>query len=183
MPSGLRSKRSLVVAIALAAIAVAAALIIAWTPRENGPEITITVTGLVEDPITVNLANLKSRPSVTVNTELICVSGISSGTHNWTGVKLKDLLTDAGVQAGAIKVAFTASDYYTTDLNLSDAMRDDVLVAYLQDGSPFAEKTRLVVPGKWGYKWITDLVNIELVDYDFLGKWERRGYSDDAIIA
>jgi len=168
-------------AISVVAVFIASTYVILSHPTKQ-TELTISVEGLVENPLLVDLGDLESKPSVTVTAELICVSEISLGIHNWTGVRLKDILNDAGVQADAIKVAFTASDYYTTDLTLQDAMRDDVIIAYLEDGSPIAEKTRLVVPGKWGYKWITDLVKIELVDYDFLGKWERRGYSDDATI-
>jgi hypothetical protein len=41
----------------------------------------------------------------------------------------------------------------------------------------------LVVPGKWGYKWISQLTVIELVNYDFLGRWESAGYSDEADIS
>jgi len=170
-------------AISVAAMVVTAALFVVWSPgQEEDISISITVDGLVDNPINVSLADLKSRQSATITAELICVSGISSGTHNWTGARLKDILDDAGVHADVIKVAFTASDYYTTDLALGDAIRDDVIIAYLQDGSPMTEKTRLVVPGKWGYKWISDLMKIELVDYDYLGKWEQRGYSDDARI-
>jgi hypothetical protein len=37
---------------------------------------------------------------------------------------------------------------------------------------------RLVVPGRWGYKWISMLTRIEVLDYNYLGFWESRGYSD-----
>lgn len=94
---------------------------------------------------------------------------------------LKDLLNVTGVKAGATKLAFSASGY-TTDLTLADAMRNDVIVAFMRDGAPMNEKTRLVVPGKWGYKWISGIETINLVDYDFKGKWESQGFSDDAKI-
>ena len=62
-------------------------------------------------------------------------------------------------------------------------MRDDIILAYEKDGEPLAENLRLVVPCKWGYKWIRDPIHIELVDYDFLGHYESRGYSDEADIS
>ncbi len=62
-------------------------------------------------------------------------------------------------------------------------MREDVLLAYERDGEPLPEKLRLVVPGKWGYKWISQLIRVELVNYDFKGSWESRGYSDNAEIS
>ena len=178
---GSRMKWALLV-ISVAAMVITAALLMASAPGAEDDNSSISIAGLVDSPITIDLAELRSRQSVTMTAELICVSGISSGTHDWTGVRLKDLLSEAGAQADVIKVTFTSSDYYMTDLTLQDAMRDDVIIAYLEDGSPIKEKTRLVVPGKWGYKWITDIMTIELVDYDFMGKWESRGYSDDATI-
>jgi len=182
MRLGKRSSIGLaILAIAVASVVTVGALSTSWSKNSEAP-VNINIAGLVHNPAMLSLDDLKSRESVTVEAELICVSGISSGRHSWTGVRLNVLLSEVGVKEDVIKVAFTASDHYTTDLTLSDAMRDDVVIAYLEDGSPMSEKTRLVVPGKWGYKWISDLTEIELVDYDFLGKWEQRGYPDDATI-
>lgn len=80
-----------------------------------------------------------------------------------------------------------AADGFSTDLPIEDAIRQDIIVAYelnkqpLQ-GQPNLPGNRLVVPGQWGYKWISGIVKIEAVDYDFLGSWERRGYPDRALI-
>jgi hypothetical protein len=98
---------------------------------------------------------------------------------NWTGVKLKTLLEAATPSEAAIKVAFYADDGYSTDLTVETAMRDDIIIAYEKDGATL-DNLRLVVPGKWGYKWINQLTRIELVDYNFLGFWENRGYPDEA---
>lgn len=169
-------------AVVAASILILAALLMSPVPAPKDVSTSeVSVTGLVDNATTISLDKLESMPSVTVTAELICVSGQSLGTHNWTGVKLKDILKEAGVQSSAIKVAFFATGY-ATDLNISDAMRDDVIVAYLEDGAQMSEITRLVVPGEWGYKWISGLESVKLVDYNFLGKWESRGYSDDATI-
>jgi DMSO/TMAO reductase YedYZ molybdopterin-dependent catalytic subunit len=167
------------VAIAVSAL-LAIALLSGSAPKDQ-TSIELSVTGLVNNEVVITLSELKAMPSVTVQAELICVDGQSLGTHNWTGVRLGDILDAAVVQASAIKVAFFATGY-STDLTLNDSMRDDVIVAYLEDGAPMAEITRLVVPGEWGYKWISGLKTIELVDYNFTGKWESRGYPDDATI-
>lgn len=145
-------------------------------------EENVSITGLVNTELTLSMAELRSRADTSVVAELICVSGQSFGTYNWTGVKLKDLLGEASVKSNAIKVAFRGADNYSTDLTMHDAMRDDVIVAVLKDGKPLAEGTQLVVPGKWGYKWISGITGIELLDYDFKGTWESAGYSDEAEI-
>ena len=144
--------------------------------------IRIGVSGLVNHTVVYSLNDLMTMPNMTVVAELVCVSGRSLGTHNWMGVRLGDLLNDAGVLDGVVKVAFTATDGYTTDLTLQDAMREDVIVAFIEDGALMNENTRLVVPGKWGYKWIADIAYIQLVDFDFKGTYEKQGYSDDAFI-
>jgi DMSO/TMAO reductase YedYZ molybdopterin-dependent catalytic subunit len=169
-------------AVVAALILIFAALLLSPVPPPKDVSASeVSVSGLVNNETTITMAKLESMPSVTVTAELICVSGQSLGTHNWTGVKLKDILNEAGVQPSAIKVAFLASGY-STDLNMSDAMRDDVIVAYLEDGAQMPEITKLVVPGEWGYKWISGLESVKLVDYNFLGRWESHGYSDDATI-
>ena len=142
----------------------------------------ISFTGLIANPATLSLDDVMAMPSVTLKAELICVSGQSLGVHNWTGVRLSYLLNMTGVQDGAVKVAFHAADGYETDLTIADASRPDVIVAYLEDGAPMGEITRLVVPGMWGYKWISNIDTINVVDYDFIGTWESNGYPDDAAV-
>lgn len=141
----------------------------------------LTVTGLVENPLTLNWTDIETMPDTTVEAAIICVDfpGTIVEQGSWTGVKLETLLEAATPSEDAVKVAFYADDGYSTDLTVETAMRDDVIVAYEKDGVTL-DTLRLVVPGKWGYKWISQLTRIELVDYNFLGFWETRGYSDEA---
>jgi len=147
-------------------------------------EWTVIVDGLVQAPLSLTLDDLVAMPTSTVHAELYCVgmpwTPIAEG--NWTGVRLGHILEEAGVSPEAVKVAFYADDGFTTDLTVTTAMRPDITLAYEKDGWPLTENLRLVVPCKWGYKWITDLIHIELVDYDFLGTYESAGYSDEANI-
>lgn len=156
------------------------------TPSAAGDaEWTLVVDGLVQDPLTLTFDDLIALPESTVYAELYCVGApqrlLAEG--NWKGVRLGLILQEAGVLPEAVKVAFYADDGFTTDLTVSTAMREDIVLAYERDGEPLEEKVRLVVPGKWGYKWIRDVTHIELVDYDFKGLWESVGYSDEADIA
>jgi hypothetical protein len=144
----------------------------------------LSVNGLVNHPSNFTLADLEAMPQTTVSTALYCVDYPSTvaAQGNWTGVKLWTLLNETGVLPGAIKVAFYATDGYSTDLTIDTAKSDSIILAYAKDGAPLSEVLRLVVPGHWGYKWIAQVINIELVDYSFTGKWESVGYSDDGII-
>lgn len=141
----------------------------------------LTVTGHVENPLNLSGTEIVAMPKSTVNAALVCVDfpGEIVMQGNWTGVKLRTLLEEAKPLPSAIKVAFFAADGYSTDLTVETAMRDNVILAYEKDGEPLND-SRLVVPGKWGYKWISQLIRIELVDFNFLGRWESAGYSDEA---
>jgi DMSO/TMAO reductase YedYZ molybdopterin-dependent catalytic subunit len=173
--------------IIILAVLTVASFLAATKPAQgesNAVEWQLTVTGLVEHPLNLSLTEMQALPQTTVNAVLYCVDqpGYVVAQGNWTGVRLWYLLEEAGVSSGAVKVAFYAADGYATDLTLATTKRDDVIVAYQKDGLPLSESLRLVVPGKWGYKWIAQLTSIELVDFDFKGKWESQGYSDSADI-
>jgi DMSO/TMAO reductase YedYZ molybdopterin-dependent catalytic subunit len=144
-----------------------------------------TISGLVQNPMTVTLDDLKAMPQVTEDASLFCVDAptIPLQQGNWTGVELSYLLQQANITLGAVKVAFFASDNFRTDLSIQMATQDNsILVAYQNNNQPLSG-LRLVVPGCWGYKWINDLTQIQLVNYNFLGTEESIGYPDDATTA
>lgn len=147
-----------------------------------GTQWQLSIAGLVENPLNLTLTDLAAMPQITVDANIYCVdfptTVVTGGS--WTGVKLGFLLNEAVVLPSGVKVAFYAADGYSTDLDLATATRENVILAYERDGAPLSETLRLVVPGKWGYKWITQVTNIVIVNYDFLGKWESQGYSDTA---
>jgi hypothetical protein len=142
----------------------------------------LSIIGLVNNPLDLTLNDLVAMPQTTVEANIYCVDfpDVVVTGGKWTGVKLSYLLEAAGSFPSAIKVAFYAADGYSTDLDIDEATRESVILAYEKDSAPLSETLRLVVPGKWGYKWISQIIRIALVDYDFLGKWESQGYSDVA---
>lgn len=153
--------------------------------QPSDSEWRLTISGLAQRSLSLTFDELAALPRSTVNAELYCVdypnTPVAKG--DWAGVRLGLILENAGVSTEAVKVAFYAEDGFTTDLTVTTAMREDIILAYERDGEPLPEKLRLVVPGKWGYKWIREITNIELVDYDFKGFYESRGYSDTAEIS
>ena len=154
----------------------------ATEPGPTSPDWYLNVTGLVENPLILNWTTILAMPKTTVEAALICVDAPTQGLNaNWTGVKLQTVLEEVHPSQDAIKVAFYAADGYSTDLPVETAMRDDILLAYEKDGASLND-LRLVVPGKWGYKWISQITRIELVNNNFLGYWEAFGYPDEADI-
>jgi len=184
-------RKFLIITLALAiAILSLASLLIFLKPStvaedlSKDSEWTLLVDGFVKSPLNLSYSEIFAMPKTTVNAELYCVDNpnFAIAKGNWTGVKLSIILEKAGVKSDAIKVVFRSNDGYNSDLPVTTAMREDIIIAYELNDQPLPEILRLTVPGKWGYKWVSRLAHIELVNYDFKGTWESRGYSDEANI-
>jgi hypothetical protein len=143
----------------------------------------LSVTGLVDNPLYLNYENITSLPNKSEVATLKCVEG-PSGTADWKGVKLKNILDEAVIQNNAKEVVFHAADGYSSSLTIEDAMQDDVLLVYEMNGETLPSEhgfpLKLVVPGKAGYKWVKWIERIEIIDYDYKGYWESAGWDDDA---
>src|SRR5215472_14638148 len=102
----------------------------------------------------------------------------------WEGVRLNDLLQKAIIKPGATKVVLHAYDDYADSIHLSKALEPTTLVAVrmnnatLPDGHGYP--ARVLVPGIYGMKHVKWLTEIEVVNYDYQGYWQQRGWSDPA---
>ncbi len=148
----------------------------------NISDYTLEITGLVENDVSLAydavLANQKYSKVVT----LYCVEGWNAKVL-WEGVLVKDLLENVKPEANT--VIFHAYDGYTTALPLDYIIDNDIMIAYKlnnvtlppENGFPF----QIVAEDKQGYKWIRWLTKIELSDDpEYLGTWEKRGWSNTA---
>ena len=149
----------------------------------NNTDWQLSVTGLVETPLNLTLADLEAMPQTTEYATMCCVDdpGVAISEGNWTGVQLWTLLETAGVSPNATKVAFFASDGFSTDLPIATAQQGNIILAYALNGNPLPDVLCLVVPGEWGYKWIDLVTNIQLVNYNYLGTEESLGYPDNGV--
>jgi DMSO/TMAO reductase YedYZ molybdopterin-dependent catalytic subunit len=113
---------------------------------------------------------------------LDCVEGWGV-TLLWDGIRVKDLLAEAGFNPAAKTITFYSYDGYSTAFPLCYVTDNDIMIAYAMNnvtlpperGYPF----QLVAEGKWGYKWAKWITRIELSDSLPSGYWESRGYSRD----
>ncbi|MGX1671493.1 sulfite oxidase [Streptomyces sp. NPDC055400] len=173
-------------------------------PAASADDWQLTVDGLVRTPLTLGLAALRSLPAVTRRVTLECAGNgralltprpISQpwlveavGTADWTGVPLRVLLDEAGVDEGAVEAVFTGADHgvergveqdYRRSLPVAVA-RGDVLVAYDMNGAPLPPQhgypLRLVVPGWYGMAHVKWLRGITLVDAPFDGFQQAVAY-------
>lgn len=144
---------------------------------------SLTIDGHVNNTLTFSYSNFTSQTSKEILATLQCVDGFS-GTALWKGVPLRDLLDSAQIQTGAVDVVFYAADNYASSLTIEEASMSNVLLAYEMNNEVLpAEQgfpVRVVAPNQLGYKWVKWVVRVEIVDYDYIGFWESRGWSDNA---
>lgn len=150
----------------------------------------IRIFGLVNNPLNLSYQELLSFPMVSEVTTLECVAGDPRATYNWRGVPLFYLLTLAQVKPEAIKIVSRAPDDFESDLSIQDALKPTTILAVAANGTLLPDfwnsptgLFRLVVPCKWGYKWVSNIKEIEVVDTDYKGTYESAGvptWTDEA---
>lgn len=138
--------------------------------------------GLVERPMTLTYGELQARPRVAEIVTLECVGntvgGEFIGTAEWEGVPLRQLLEDVRASPSAFDVVFRAADGYSDSIRIERAMAGDVLVAYRMNGVPLPQAhgfpARIIVPGIYGMKSVQWLTDIEVVDFDYQGYYQKK---------
>jgi DMSO/TMAO reductase YedYZ molybdopterin-dependent catalytic subunit len=157
----------------------------------NQEQWRLAVTGEVKRPMSLGWRDVLNRDSFDQVVTLECIDtlpgGDSLGNATWRGISLKKLLEDAGVdEETARDVVFRAADGYDDSIPFSRAMQDDVMLAYLMNGEKLPRAhgfpLRLIVPGLYGIKNVKWLIEIEIYNGDYLGYWQRRGWTDEGTI-
>jgi len=158
-------------------------------PEVNSDTWQLSVTGMVEKPITLDFATLLTKPMMEKFVTIGCVSnnvgGPLVGNARWLGWPVRELLAEAGVKPGADMVLSRSTDGFTAGTPLS-AMTDarDALIVVGMNGEPLPFEhgfpVRLIVPGLYGYvsatKWLAELkVTTFAADQ---GYWVPLGWSE-----
>ena len=171
-------------------------------PAIDGSSYRLQVSGLVDRPINLSLADLRGMPSRELVFGFECsgnggpLNGLSSNGR-WTGVPLRAVLERAGVQASAREFVFFGADHgeeevefrgstYTVDqqygrsLQRDKALSDEPLLAYALNGEPLTAHQgfplRLLVPGWYGAPNVKFLAEIHVQEDQYLGKYQARWY-------
>jgi DMSO/TMAO reductase YedYZ molybdopterin-dependent catalytic subunit len=173
-------------------------------PPALDPARKLVVDGLVEKPLTLTVDDLRRLPAVTVTAVLQCagngralhtprVPGVqwthgAMGQATWTGVRLRDLLTKAGVKSDAAHVQLTGADLppkpqvpaFLRSIPVSRALAADTVVAYQMNGEPLSlahgAPLRLVVPGWAGDHWVKWLTGVRVQREEAEGFFMQTAY-------
>ncbi len=159
-------------------------------PTVDGATWSLRVDGQVDSPLTLTYQELQALPMKQQYESMMCVSNEVGGplmsNALWEGIPLADLLQRAGVKAGATKVVFHAADDYTDSIHLTKALESTTLLAVRMNGVKLPQEhgfpARMLVPGIYGMKHCKWVTRIEVVNYDYQGYWQQRGWSDPAPI-
>ncbi len=163
-------------------------------PQVDASSWQLTVTGMIDHPLTFTYAQLLALPLFDQYVTIACVSnevgGDLVGNALWTGVHLKSVLAMAGVQAGATQIVGKATDGFTVGFPTAWAMDPsrEPMIAVGMNGAPLPPvhgyPARLIVPGLYGYvsatKWLTEINLTTREAFD--GYWIPLGWAKDGPI-
>jgi DMSO/TMAO reductase YedYZ molybdopterin-dependent catalytic subunit len=143
----------------------------------------LSVSGEVEREMSWNWEEFQKIPTMTVHTDIHCVTGWSKFDTVWEGPLFRDFVTLFGVKPTAKYVIAHAAHGFTTNLPLEVMLEDKVLLAwkfggtYLEPDHGFPVRT--LVPQRYFWKSAKWLLGLEFSPVDKPGFWEQAGYHND----
>ncbi|MCX2929826.1 molybdopterin-dependent oxidoreductase [Mycobacterium sp. CVI_P3] len=158
-------------------------------PQLSRAEFRLRVHGMVDREVTYTFDDLNKFEPITKVVTLTCVSNPVGGNlisnAEWTGYRVRDLLTASGIHPDADMVLSTSVDGFTAGTPV-EALTDgrESMLAIGMNGVPLPVEhgypARLVVPGLYGYvsatKWVVDL---ELTRFDRTqAYWTKLGWAE-----
>lgn len=161
-------------------------------PQISGATWELPITGLVDKPLTLTLNDFYAQrwgEPMNLLITLACISneigGDLIGTTQWTGIPLRRVLEEAGIQQGAAYLQIASADGFYETVPLDMIRADErIMLTYLWDGQPLTTEhgypLRIYIPNRYGMKqpkWIT---SIAVTDTDKAGYWVERGWDATA---
>jgi DMSO/TMAO reductase YedYZ molybdopterin-dependent catalytic subunit len=173
-------------------------------PEIDKAAFRLKLTGLVNKPVELTLADLQSMRSVDLVNGYECsgngprgMQGLSS-CGRFTGVRLRDVLRRVGVADTAREVVFFGADkgdedvvfrtnaplkvkqQFARSITLENAMKPEPILAWALNGQPLDRNhgapLRVIMPGWYGVANVKWLSEIHLQENRFLGKFQATWY-------
>jgi len=160
----------------------------------------LDVAGLVKQPLSLTLDQVKARPRQEVTFTIECSGNTGLpffwggiGNATWAGTPLAPLLQEAGILDAGKEVVFYAHDGgtqkvrdmdlkqpFARSLSIAEAMNPNILLCYEMNGQPLdaghGAPLRLLTPGWYGVANVKWLDRIEVIDTRFAGHFMARDY-------
>lgn len=162
----------------------------------------LDISGLVGQPMSLTLAQIRAMPRREVTFTLECsgnhgapfVTGLV-GNAVWAGTPLAPLLRQAGPLPSGIEVVFWGADsgpapvgdppmpvveQFARSMSLEDVLKQDLLLCYEQNGAELHPAhgfpVRLLAPGWYGVANVKWLRRIEVLHTRYQGRFMAREY-------
>ena len=170
-------------------------------PDINPSSHEIMIDGLVDTPLTFSIDALKRYPQITKICFIECGGNSNAGWRSapiqsaagyvhglvsnaeWTGVPLRLLLNECGIQAEAKWAIAEAADGAALNVSLPiEKLLDDAILALYQNGERLRPENgypvRLLLPGWEGIVNVKWLRQLKLVDQPAMTRDETAQYTD-----
>lgn len=168
-------------------------------PEVDAASYRLTLGGLVGQPVSLTLAELRGLPRVERTTVFEC-SGNSRGTVHgmvgnatWAGAELRPLIERAAPAADAREVHFWAADSGTEEIrgaeypqnfarsmSLAQVLERNPILAYEMNGQPLPVvhgfPVRLIVPGWYGIAQVKWLERVDLAADRLMTRFMAKDY-------
>ncbi|MEZ4865661.1 MAG: sulfite oxidase [Caldilineaceae bacterium] len=169
-------------------------------PEVDVDQWQLEITGLVENPMTLTMADLQSWPQQELDFTIECSGNHGFGWNwglvgnaRWAGTPLLPLLQEAGIQDDAIEVAFygvdqgeetvreqTITQHFARTMSIADATNPYNLLCYAMNDEPLPTRhgfpLRLIAPGWYGIANVKWLQRIEVRSRRLMNRFMARDY-------
>jgi DMSO/TMAO reductase YedYZ molybdopterin-dependent catalytic subunit len=155
-------------------------------PKVDGQRWRLKTTGLVEQPLSLTVEQLRGYEPMHQFVTLSCISNpVGSdliGTTRWTGVSLNRLLPDLRLQPTATHLKIRSADEFFEVVALDAVKADErIMLTYAWDGVPLRREhgfpLRIYIPDVHGMKQPKWIESIEFTDHWEPGFWVVRGWN------
>lgn len=144
----------------------------------------LKIGGEVANPQTLKLADVMKLNQIDLTCDVHCVTGWTLLDSRWRGVPLTAVMDLVKVKDSARFVIFEATGDYSSNIPLSEARKDNVILAHGYSGGDLPRvhgaPLRGLVPDRYFYKSVKWLKAIRFVSVDEPGYYEESGYSNSA---
>jgi DMSO/TMAO reductase YedYZ molybdopterin-dependent catalytic subunit len=153
-------------------------------PEVDPSTYRLTVSGLVETPMSLTLDDLYAMGLQEMPLTVECIGNFKDGarvsTAVWKGFPLADLLDSAGASPDATGVRYQAADGYYASHTMEQIRENGVMVALYMNGEPIPPlhgfPVRILNPGYFGVKQPAWVTQIEVIDRPVTDYWEDKGW-------
>lgn len=171
-------------------------------PEIAGADFRLNITGLVNNSLSLSLADLQRHQKYEIDAGFECGGNSPRlfqgliGNARWGGVRLVDLLEEAGLDRDGVEVVFYGADKgmektrvdsdleveqsFGRSMHIDDALNPDIIVAYEMNGEPLplfhGAPLRVIVPGWYGVANVKWLNQIHVQDGRYMGRFMGRDY-------